>query len=68
MKEETEMSHIPCPKCKNKAEEIILASENKRVGWWCRTCNPSESYPAEESGMTKLQMAMFPQNPIGCPR
>ena len=39
MKEETEMSHIPCPKCKNKAEEIILASENKRVGWWCRACN-----------------------------
>ena len=28
-----------CPECKSKAEEIILASENKRVGWWCRTCN-----------------------------
>ena len=42
MKEETEMSHTQCPKCKNKAEEIILASENKRVGWWCRACGHFE--------------------------
>ena len=42
MKKETEMSHIQCPKCKNKAEEIILASENKRVGWRCRVCHHFE--------------------------
>ena len=56
MKEETEMIHIPCPKCKSKAEEIILASENKRVGWWCRTCNHFQKAILREkkSGMNLL--------------
>jgi len=39
MKQITEMSYIPCPKCEKKAEEIIHAAENKRVGWWCRACD-----------------------------
>jgi len=39
MKQITEMSYIPCPKCEKKPEEIIHAAENKRVGWWCRACD-----------------------------
>jgi uncharacterized Zn finger protein len=39
MKQKTEMSYISCPKCAAKAEEIINAGENKRMGWWCRACD-----------------------------
>jgi hypothetical protein len=42
MKKENEMSHIACPKCAAKAEEIIHAEKNKRVGWWCRVCDHFE--------------------------
>lgn len=39
MKEETEMSRIPCPNCDKQAQEIIHAEQNIRVGWWCQACN-----------------------------
>ena len=33
---------ITCPKCGNKAKEIIHAAENKRRGWYCESCKHYE--------------------------
>jgi hypothetical protein len=32
------LRHVLCSKCRHKAEEVINAEENVRVGWYCRVC------------------------------
>ena len=37
-----DLKTITCPKCGEKAKEIIHAAENKRRGWYCESCHHFE--------------------------